>query len=87
MNRLLVGTSRCDVPARASAGRTGSTAQGGADGAARRPIPVHGPTFVESSGTIPQLNFGIGVQAPFLAELFRQVLTKAMPIQPSSMFA
>ena len=33
------------------------------------------------------LNFGIFVHAPRLAELFTHALMKAMPVQPSSMFA
>src|SRR5438132_9352622 len=50
MNLTLVGTSRCDVPAREAAGRHHCAAERGADGAARRPYQVQGPkreNFVE----------------------------------------
>ena len=50
MNLTLVGTSRCDVPAREAAGRHHCAAERGADGAARRPYQVQGSkreNFVE----------------------------------------
>ena len=50
MNLTLVGTSRCDVPAREAAWRHHCAAERGADGAARRPYQVQGPkreNFVE----------------------------------------